>query len=158
MPKSTSTTVLAGVKTVIQNTRSFRQVSLPTAFMNQLEADARLNGRSVAKQIEHYVLVASAVEHAATSHVVQSIKSGDHTEELSRRLRDLKLQVSSRRPAAQGNLDGEFMLSTPLLRSEGSRSPAADKQSVEKKPKRTVNVKPHKPTISKTVSTAACHA
>lgn len=56
--------------------KTFRQVSLPTLFADSLEAKALGSGRSVAKQIEHYAIIAEAVENALPSARVLELKGG----------------------------------------------------------------------------------
>jgi len=56
--------------------RAFQQVSLPRAFVHELNSAADAAGRSAAKQLEHSFRIALAIEQFLPGQTVQALKAG----------------------------------------------------------------------------------
>jgi len=61
---------------MIQEVKKFQQVSFSAAFMKDMRSDADADGRSLAKQIEHYAIIGKNVGGSITSSQLVRIKQG----------------------------------------------------------------------------------
>lgn len=64
-------------KTTPAKEKAFKQISFPRDFVDAMSAQANAADRSAAKQIEHYVRIAQAVEQILPSTAVMALKAGE---------------------------------------------------------------------------------